>query len=190
MPDGLDIARELTMAEIDGVLVPRRYDFVFRYLDRLTPTEIATLLSRRRAIGLFYERTGQGLLTYDAGKAAGADARSLALALGVPLGLPVYDADATDTDVDPTQQGFLDRANGFYDGLDGAYAAAVYGSYRVCKYVRENFVAYTRCCQTIAWSGGAVYAPSDAYQFAEGVALTPMLTVDLLHGDLPEWRLA
>ncbi len=190
MAQGIDIGRALTTDEIDGVLVPRGKVFVFRYLDRLSTTEIATLLSRRIAIALFYERSGAGALTYDAGKVAGADARSLGLALGVPLRIPIYDADATDTDVDPTAPGFIDRGNGFYDGLDGAYVAGIYGSYRVCKYVDENFVAYGRACQTIAWSGGAVYAPSDAYQYAEGVKLTPTLEVDLVHGDLPEWRLA
>lgn len=191
MPNGIDIGRALTMDEVDKIIVPRGHVFVFRYLDRLSTSEIAMILSRRLALGLFYERTGKGDLTYDAGKAAGADARSLALALGVPLRCGIYDADATDVDVDPTTQGFVDRANGFFDGLDGAYVAKVYGSYRVCKFVRENFVAYGGCAQTYAWSGGQVYDPADAYQYANGVALSPTLTVDLVHADdLPEWRIA
>lgn len=196
MSHGIDIGRRLTIEEID-YLARSNFSFVGRYVDGsrganpkcLNNDEVAAILSRRLAIMPVFETTGAGPWDYATGKAHGAGGRGDCLALSMPLGFPLpfaVDEGAIDG---PDLVGYF---NGVYEGLDGAYCAGVYGKESVVRYCRELFPALGFFWQTYAWSAGAVYAPSDAYQHANNIALMRgQLVVDLDSAPTPlRWRIA
>jgi hypothetical protein len=190
---GIDIARKLTLDEYT-FLRSRGFSFAARYLDgtlglsvkSLSHDEVAIAHSRGVALLPVFE-LGGATFTLAQGSMDGAAARADALALGYPLGFPIVFA--IDADVDPAT--LVDYFNGVFTGIDGAYVVGVYGSYRVCRYARENFPALGFFWQTYAWSGGLVYDAADVIQHANGVTLMPGLVVDLDFAASPiPWRLA
>ena len=197
---GVDIGRRLSLDEID-LLDRREFKFAVRYYagvgeapwtdnpKTLTSEEVAYLGARRMGIVTVFQNSGNSssYFTYSQGLMDGKAARAFGLLLGQPLGTPIFFA--VDTDFgDPS--GLTDYFNGVYQGLDGAYDAAVYGEFDVVKFAREHFPALTAFWQTYAWSRGEVYWAADYFQHRNGYELAPGLVVDLntAHGEIP-WRL-
>jgi len=166
METGIDFSfASITAAEIKQA----GYSFVCRYLasspgKAITAAQANDYRSNNLGIVLVFEDyANQALDGYNQGVADAKEAVAQADAIGFPNDRPIYfavDFDEADT---PLTNGEI------YAYLDGAASViglqrvGVYGGYYVVKRCIENGHA-TWSWQTVAWSGGQVYAGAHLYQ--------------------------
>jgi len=166
--------------------------FVARYLANLpnskviTRAEVADLSAAGLDIVLVWETTtGRARAGMDAGKHDATEALRQARALGMPDDRPIYFA----VDEDTTAYAVGGYFHGVWSVL-GNGRVGVYGSYAVCKGLRDTGAA-TWLWQTYAWSGGKWDPRAQLQQYHNGVRVAGLdadndrATV----ADFGEWRL-
>jgi hypothetical protein len=141
--------------------------FAMRYLSRssykvLTPREVENYRAGGIGVGTVFEDGAEDSLRgYDQGRGDAEFALARAKSLGMPSGRPIFFAVDFDTGNSP------EKTDPYFDGVAavlGHHCSGPYGGYDVVRHQLDRGFAWA--WQTYAWSGSALDARAQIYQFS------------------------
>lgn len=162
---GCDTATRVTATHL-AAIQQEGMTFIGRYLNRLngghdelTESEAQRISDAGLYIVSFYQAAGTTTpahFTYENGMADAEDAIRLANAIGQRSGSPIYFAVDFDASLDEIRSNIAPYVRGVIYKLNNSnYKFGIYGSPRVCDYVRGSYSATERytCISDCGWGG-------------------------------------
>ena len=154
-------ARLTTLKNAGMKFVGRYLNYLSGYHDKLTSEEVSRISNAGLYIVSIYQNYGTNKASYftaSNGVVDAKDAISLAKSLGQPKNTPIYfavDFDALDSELKSNIVPYFQSVLGTLKRQDMPYRLGIYGSKKVCAYIRGTYEATDRYTFVVdnSWAG-------------------------------------